>query len=193
MNLARQLPVLLLAGVGGLLPTAARAAEGGVVADLFYPLLNLGLLFVVLYFTARKPVLGFFRERRDRIESELENAAQLKAEAEAQYARWQRQLVELDSELEQIRATARERAASERERILADAQTAAERIRTDAHVAIDQELRRARKLLREEASSLSIELAGELLRGQVGDADRDRLVDEFIEKIEGPTGDEAGR
>ena len=45
-------------------------------------------------------------------------------------------------------------------------------------------MRRARDLLRAEASELAIELAGERLRQQVSDADRDRLVDEFVARIE---------
>jgi F-type H+-transporting ATPase subunit b len=79
---------------------------------------------------------------------------------------------------------AAERAAAEREHIVADANAAAERIRSDARAAVDQELRRARAELRREAAELAIEIAAQTLRTGVTDADRARLVDEFIETIE---------
>jgi F-type H+-transporting ATPase subunit b len=172
-------------------PALAAGGESG-VADLIWRVVNLALLLAVLFVLARKPIQAFFRDRRDRIKGELQSAAQLRKEAEQRYAKWQRQLVDLDAELERVRATVRERAEAERERILADARAGAERIRSDAHVAVEQELRRAREQLREEASALSIQLASELLQAQVSDADRDRLLDEFIAKIEQPSSNGSG-
>jgi F-type H+-transporting ATPase subunit b len=129
-------------------------------------------------------VRAFFAERRHRIQGELKAAEDLRAEVEARYAEWQRKLAELDAELEQLRGRARERAEAERERILAEAGVAAERIRREAQSAIEQELRRSRIQLREEAADLAVELAGSLLRTQVTEADRERLLDEFIERVE---------
>jgi len=177
-----------------LAPASALAASGSesVAWDLIWRVVNLALLLAVLFVFARKPIQAFFQGRRERIQGELQSAAQLRKEAEQRYAKWQRQLIDLDVELERIRATARERAEAERERILADARAAAERIRSDAHVAVEQELRRAREQLRDEASALSIQLASELLQAQVTDADRDRLLDEFTAKIEQPSPNGSG-
>jgi F-type H+-transporting ATPase subunit b len=154
--------------------------------DLVWRVLNLAILFAILYAFARKPLQAYFAERRDRIESDVQEAARLRKEAEERYAKWQRQLIDLDAELEKIRNTSAERAEAERRHILADATAAAERIKNDAQTAVEQELRRAREELREEAADLAIALAGESLRGHVTDADRDRLVDEFIDEIERP-------
>jgi len=177
-----------------LAPASALAASGGESAgwDLIWRVVNLTLLLAVLVVFARKPTQAFFRDRRERIQGELQSAAQLRKQAELRYAKWQRQLVDLDAELERVRATARERAEAERERILADARAAAERIRSDAHVAVEQEVRRAREQLRDEASALSIQLASELLQAQVTDTDRDRLLDEFTAKIEQPSSNGSG-
>lgn len=173
-----------------LLPSAAFASEGaaGAVGDVVVRIVNVALLLGVLWYFGRKPISAFFRERRMKIEADVEASARLRAEAEERHAHWQRKLANLDAELDQIRATARDRAEVEGQRVLEDARASAERIRRDARSAIDQELRRAREELRREASDLSVELAGDLLRRQVTDADRDRLLDEFIAKIE-PTGD----
>jgi F-type H+-transporting ATPase subunit b len=153
---------------------------------------------VIGYF-AGKPIREFFNARRATIQDDLHAAAEFRREAEVRYAKWQRKLVDLEAELEQIRATSRERAEAERERIVADANATADRIRSEATAAIEQELRRSREVLTEEAANLAVELAGNLLREHVTDADHDRLVIEFIERIErtadagGPEGAGTGR
>jgi len=164
-----------------LLAATPASAAGG---DLFYPTLNFLLLFGVLFFLLRKPLRTYFSERRATVRKDVEDAAALKKQAEERYAKWQRRLGELETELAGIRETARERAETEREHMLADARATAERIRQDAAAAVDQELRRARESLRQEASELAVELAAGILREQVTTQDRDRLLDEFIGRIE---------
>ncbi len=165
---------------------SARAAggEGAEVGTFILHALNLVLLLAVLLYFARSPLRKFFRERRERVQGEIDRATALLEDAQARLSNWQRRLVELDSELVEIRETGRRRAEQERERILTDARASAERIRREAAVAIEQELRRAREELREEAADLAIELAGELLIQELSDSDHDRLVSEFAERIE---------
>jgi F-type H+-transporting ATPase subunit b len=142
------------------------------------------ILVAVLVHFARKPIRDYFASRRSEIQSELKGAADQLSEAEATYSKWQRRLADLEAELQEIRATSSQRAEAERDKILSDAHATAERIRRDASVAVEMELRRAREELREEATQLAIELATERLEREVTDADRDRLLDEFIDRIE---------
>ncbi|HKA15354.1 MAG TPA: ATP synthase F0 subunit B [Myxococcota bacterium] len=158
----------------------AQAAEEG---GLLFPWINFGLLLAVLFYFTRKPIQAFFGDRRAAIRKELDEAAGLERRAHQRYAQWQRRLVDLERELAEIRAGAQQRAEAERASLLADARAAAERIRADAANAVEHELRRARAHLREEASQLAIELASGILRERVTDQDRDRLIDEFIERI----------
>ena len=183
MSPTRLAPALGLAPALALLAAAPAQAAGD---GLFYPTLNFVLLMSVLVLLTRKPIRAWFDARRDQIRADIESAAELKRQAEERYSTWQRKLSDLDSELAQIRATAEERAATERERLLADARASAERIRQDAATAVDQELRRAKLRLREEAAELAIELAAGVLKQQVTDRDRDQLLDEFIGRIERP-------
>jgi F-type H+-transporting ATPase subunit b len=165
---------------------AAGGGEEGVVEDLLYRVLNVAILLGVLVYFGRKPIRSFFSERRNEIRDSLAAAAEMRRRAEERYSKWQRRLVDLEAELESIRDTARERAEREREQILGDARAAAERIKHDARSAVEQELRRAREQLRDEASELAVELAAEVLREQVTTQDRKRLLDEFIQRIEQP-------
>jgi len=176
----------------GLLFATPALASGGEDAGLLYPIINLVLLIAALVYFARKPVVKFFNDRRGDIQNDLKKSSDLLAEAEAKFANWQRKLIDLEQELETIREASRQRAENERANIIADATASAKRIRADATAAIEQELRRSRAVLREEAADLALELAENLLRGQVNDGDRERLVGEFIERIEEPAANEAG-
>jgi len=170
---------------------AAGGEEHGGGEGLLFPFLNFALLVGVLFFLTRKPVQAFFAERKRNIETELDQAAELQRQAEERHAKWQRRLVGIERELDEIRRLGRERAEAEREQILADARESAARIERTARSAIEQELRRARETLRGEASNLAVDLAASLLRERVTDADRDRLLDEFIARVEQTPSDAA--
>ena len=187
--LRRIVPILLAMLPAG--PALAAGGESG-LSSFIFQVINLLILIGVIVYFGRKPIQSFFADRRDGIRDDLKEAERLHTEATERHTKWQQRLTDLDAELESIRQNARERAEAERSRILADAAASADRIRADARTAVDQELRRARDQLREEAADLAIELAGEALRGQVTDADRDRLLDEFIETV-AQTGSETPR
>ena len=190
---------LMVAAVGALFAGTAEASGGTqesaaeILKQTIYQGLNLALLLGVLFYFGRKPISKFFSSRRSGIQSELSEAADLLAQAEKRNSELQRRLVDLGSEVEGIREDAGRRAEEEADRILADARATAERIRRDAQAAVAQELRRAQSELREEAADLALEIAARKLHEQVGDADRDRLVDEFILRVEANSGEGAER
>ena len=159
-------------------------AAGNPMLELLWQAVNLAILFAVLFYFARKPLQSIFAARCEQIKGDLDAAAELLAAAEQHYAGWQRKLINLQQELDEIRATGRRRAEEEREAILADAETAADRIRRETEAVIEQELRRAQNALRDEAAVLATEIAERILREQLGGADRDRLLDEFITRIQ---------
>ncbi len=180
MNIRSAVALLVL--LHALPAYAADPSEEGLKA-LLWPAVNLVLLIAVLVYFTRKPLQAYFEKRREDIQGELQSAADQLAAAETAYAKWQRRMIDLEGELEEIRATSKQRAEAERERIIEDARATAERIRLDSMAAVELELRRAREALREEAAQLAVELAGERLLREVTDSDRDRLVDEFIDLI----------
>lgn len=151
---------------------------------MFWQVANVLLLLAVLIYFARKPVLTYLASRRDTIAKNLDGAAQLLAEASLRLAEWNQKAEKLDQEVATIRDATRRAAEAERDRILADARVTADRIRQSATAAAERELQQARESLRDEAADLAVELAAKILREQVNESDRARLVDEFIERIE---------
>jgi F-type H+-transporting ATPase subunit b len=175
--------LLLVLVLGAPAPAFAASADGH-GGDMFWQVLNVVLLLAVLIYFARKPVLSYLAERRDTIAKNLEGSAQLLAEAERRLGEWNDKAANLDREVVSIRDATRRAAEAERDRILADAQVTAERIRRSAGAVVERELQQARERLRGEAADLAVELAAKILREQVNDGDRTRLVDEFIGHIE---------
>jgi F-type H+-transporting ATPase subunit b len=160
---------------------AAGDGDGG--GGLFWQVLNVALLVGVIIYFARKPVLSYLAERRDGIANDLDSSAKLLAEAESKLSEWSAKVENIDREAAEIRDATRHAAEAERDRIVADAEVTAERIRRSASAVIDRDLQQARAALRREAADLAVELAGKLLEEQVNDADRERLLDEFIGRV----------
>jgi F-type H+-transporting ATPase subunit b len=171
---------------------AAGGGSGPSASELIWPAVNLALLLGVLFAVARKPITAYFAERREQIKNDIKSADKLLAESKKQFSEWQGKLVELEAEVQTIRDETRQRAQDERDQIVAAAHDSAERIRSDAVAAVDQELRRAQVELREEAANLAVDLAASIITEQVDDRDRDRLLDEFITRVEPATIQDSG-
>jgi F-type H+-transporting ATPase subunit b len=171
---------------------AAGGGSGPSASELIWQAVNLVLLLGVLFAVARKPITAYFAERREQIKNDIKSADKLLAESKKQFSEWQGKLVELEAEVQTIRDETRQRALDERDQIVAAAHDSAERIRADAVAAVDQELRRAQVQLREEAANLAIDLAASMITEQVDDRDRDRLLDEFITRVEPATIQDSG-
>lgn len=166
-----------------LAPATAFAAEGAGLRELLWHTFNLGILVAIIVYFARKPLRDVMTTRRTQIEDELQHARADLERAETQLSEWQQRMNALDAELDGIRGAVRAQAESERDRILADAESGAGRIRANAAAAVEQEARRARDLLRTESAELALGRAGDLIRQRIGEGDRDRLFDEFLNRL----------
>jgi F-type H+-transporting ATPase subunit b len=177
----------LFAAIVFLAPLVARAAEEGHAVDPMthvWQALNLLILIGAIVYFGRGPIRAFMADRRQNIEQGIASAQSELAVAERRLAECNQRVDALGTEIEEIKRSVRAQAENERDRLIADARNAADRIRRDAQLAVEQEGRRAREDLRAEAAEMAVRLAGTLLERQVGDADRSRLVDEFVASIE---------
>jgi F-type H+-transporting ATPase subunit b len=160
------------------------AAEAEHQKEFIYEWVNLILLIAVLCYFARKPVSEYLAARRDTIARNISSSEQLLKDAERKLAEWNARAARLDADVAMILESTRKGAEAEKATILAAAEATAARIRQSAGGVVDRELRTARVALRKEAAELAVTLAASLLHQHTTDADRNRLVDEFIAKIE---------
>jgi len=146
-------------------------------------LLNSAVLYYLLVRFAKKPIADALKSRKATILRGMEEAAQMKSEAEAQFAEYERKLATVDQEIERVRSEMRAAGESERKRILADAREKHVRMERDAQTLIGQELKAAREGLLAEMTRTALRSAEATLRTKVTAADQSRLAEDYLAGI----------
>lgn len=162
----------------------AFAAEGGHSPEsLFWPVANFAIFMGVIIYFLLKPAKGFLARRRDAVRSAIEEAKQAKEMAEAKYLEYEEKLKQVAKEAEEILTYSSKEGELERKRIIANAAKVTERMKKEIKIAATRELEKARSVLKEEAVTLSLEAAEQLLKDTISDADQERLTKEYIKKM----------
>jgi len=146
-------------------------------------LLNSAILYWLLIRFAKKPVADFLKSRKTTILRGMEEAGQMKKEAEARLAEYEQKLANVDQEIERVRQDMRSAGQSERKRILAEAKEKRTRMERDAQTLIGQELKAARDNLLSEMSRAALRSAESTLRTKVTLGDQSRLAEEYLTGI----------
>lgn len=153
-----------------------------------FALINFGLLIILLVKFAGKPISSYLGERHDKVKSDLEVAARLRAEAESRLAEIQAKTKNLDGELAELKAAVRKDAELEKNRIISAAQAEAVRIAENAERTLQQEVERVKRDLEVEAINAALSAADKLLKQEVTAGDRQRINDEYLDQISGTEG-----
>ena len=151
-------------------------------------LLNFGvLLFILIYFGGRA-LSKAFRGRHNQLKTDIESAANQRAQAEQRLREQDARLANLEQELAALRAVVKEEGMRERIRLLAGADEKAKRIQDETRFQLDQQVKEAELLLRAEVASASVRLAEELVRKSLNTDDQRRLAQEFVAGFDAPVG-----
>jgi F-type H+-transporting ATPase subunit b len=145
--------------------------------------INLVVLIGLYYFLGKKPIANALVERRDEIAKQIEEAQQMKSEAEARAKKYQSQLERLEEELTTARAALVEAGKGERDRMVRDAEEKAARMQKDAEFLIEQEMKQLRQDLRKETVDMAVAAAEELLKKRITADDQQRLADEYLKDL----------
>lgn len=141
---------------------------------------NFLLLVALLVTMGRKPVARFLSERKREVEEGLKQAASLKAEAEKKLAEYTERLEQLDGEMASLRAEMVKAGEAERDRIVAEAEKKAARMRTETRFLIEQRMKQVERELRREAVDASIAAARQVLEEKTNESDRQRLAQAYL-------------
>jgi F-type H+-transporting ATPase subunit b len=140
------------------------------------------LLFVIVKFS-KKPFKDFLQKRRDAVKEKLDEAERLLREAAEARARYEEKLAGLAAEIDAFRSSIVEAMEKEKKKVLDEARLLAARIREQARLAYEQEMREAMEKVRGEVASQTIEAAAARVREIFKKDDHDRMVEEFISKV----------
>ena len=135
-----------------------------------------------LYWMLAAKIKEFFVGRRQDIKDSLEKAARQKNEAEAKFREYSEKIDKASAEIDGIFEMIKAQGVVEKQKIIADAEKVAKKIKEDSHLRTEQELKKASDQLRAEAVRLSVQMAEEILRRNITVHDHETIVREYMEK-----------
>jgi F-type H+-transporting ATPase subunit b len=161
----------------------AAGTGQGISGEVFWQLISFVLMVVLLARFLKKPLRSFLGQRQEAIKNSFEEAARKEHESQTQHQDWERKLGLMSQEIADLHQRISQEGEAERKRILEHALEEGDRIRKQAQVAAEQEVKKARAALRKEMVDLSVELAEKILQEATQPQDQERLVKEFIGKM----------
>jgi len=169
---------------------AANAEHGeltfvGLLNDRVFQgtVINFLVLVGLLVWVIRKKGNPALAARRAEVEEELAEAQRIRAEAEQRHRETATRLEKLDQEMAQIRHDMVKAGEAERDRIVAQAEEKAARMRKDTSFLIEQQIKQLRKELTQQAANAAVLAAQELLQEKTTASDQDQLAEAYLDRL----------
>ena len=177
----------LVFALGGFAWASSDGGHGGVHNAWLkidtWKVLNFGILAVVGFFLARKPVAKFFSSRAKSIEEEINELELKKADAQKKLAEYQTKFKNLDQESKQIVEDYIKQGEEAKQRIIAQAEEQAEKLEDMAKRNIEQEFKLAKAKLQQQIVEKALAKAEEVIIASISSDDQDKLVDQYLKKV----------
>lgn len=165
-----------------------EAAKGFLgVPTLVWQVTNLAAFLALLWYFLKKPVAEFFGSRRTEVARALEKADEDRRRAEALAGELEQRLAQIETELVNMKETARKDAEAEHAALLKQTEEDAARFLKRAAAEADNRVRAARVELTAYAGDLAVEVAREILAQNVTPDDEKRLVAEGVSELSAGT------
>jgi F-type H+-transporting ATPase subunit b len=166
----------------------ASSGEGGSLSheklmDLLWRTLNFAGLLAILILALKKPIANGLNGRRQAIIERFDDLEAQKTEAERIYKEYEARLSKIDEEVESIISSAVKQGETEKVRIIEDANRAAGDIQRQAEMAIQHELTEAKLRLRSEIAEQAVQMAEDLIKENLKDADQAKMVENYLDKV----------
>jgi F-type H+-transporting ATPase subunit b len=165
-------------------PTAKNPAHHGWPPPFGFALINFAIFLAVMWRLAWKPLKGFLLQRHDGIAHDLDEAAALRAEAEATLKQYQSKIAGIDREIETLLASIQREAEQEKARIMANAEADAKRLKLEAERQIAAEIDAARRELRRGVIEAAVAAADQTLRQNIGADDQRKMAERYVADVE---------
>ncbi|MEJ2031596.1 MAG: F0F1 ATP synthase subunit B [Deltaproteobacteria bacterium] len=153
--------------------------------DFLWRVMNFAVLMVLLVKFLAKPIGNALSGRRQGIQDQFEDLEARRAEAEQLYKEHEGKLATLDQEVQKIIAAAKAQGELEKERIIGEANRAADDIKRQAEMAVQHEFAEAKRKLREEVAEQASVMAEGIISKNLQGADQAKLIEEYLNTVEG--------
>jgi F0F1-type ATP synthase membrane subunit b/b' len=168
---------------------SGQGEHGWDTTALVASFVNFVILIGVFVYLFKDKLNVFLRERKAEVANALSEAARLKAEAEAKHKEYTERMAKLDQELAQIKQDVIAAGIKERDRIMAEAEHKAARMRQEAHFLVEQQVKQLRGELAREAIDGAIAAAEALLLKSTTSYDQQRLAQDYLNALSNNQGE----
>ena len=151
--------------------------------DVLLTAVAIFILFFVLSYLLFNPVREMLEKRKKKISDELQEAEKSLHEAEAMRVEYDAKMASAKEEANEILDDARKKAIKNRNEILQEARTDANRLKERAKAEIEQEKVHARDDLKNEMVDIAALLAEKAVSGNMNPEIQEQLVNETLQEI----------
>lgn len=146
-------------------------------------LVNFLIFAGLLYKYAGGPTTEFFKNRRETLIADLDEARNLREEAEARLEEYTARLDALEDERKKLLEEYHEQGEREKKRIIEEAKHQVEKMRADAEVTIDQEVKKAVANLERQVVDLAVGMAEKMAQDKLDAGKQKSLVDDYVNEL----------
>ena len=152
-------------------------------SEFIWTIINFLVFITLLKVLFYKPVTEMLRKRREEIETNLENAAKNRAEAEELRKKYHEEMASARGQAQEIVASAQKAGLEAKEKIESEARDRAAKELEKAKEAIRREKDSALAELRQEVAGLAIMAAGKVIDKTLTMEEHGRLAREFVQEV----------
>jgi len=158
----------------------------GILHDTHFwaAVINFTLLLLVLRKLGGKGISEFLKTRRATMEASINEAAEIKAKAEAKHQEYTARLATLDAEMNKLKTDLEAAAVADSKRITAEAEETAKRARVETESLIEQHAQALASEVRREVVEAAVLAAQQVIAQSVNGGDQQKLADGFRQRIE---------
>lgn len=152
-------------------------------ATIIAQVVNFLVLVVILRALAYEPVAKMLKQRSDKIQDSLDQAAADRKAAEQTLAQYKTQLADANKRAQEIVDRAELTARQEREALVAETKREIERMKATAQAEIQNERNRAFEEMKAEIVTLSLQAAEKIVAKNLSSKENDKLINDFISEL----------
>ncbi len=130
-----------------------------------------------------KPINEVLNKRREAADAQIREAQTARQEADAIKSEYEQNMAAAREQANEIVARAQKTASDQSDEILAKAGEEARAIRAKAQADIEQERKNAVSEMKNEISSVAMDIAGKVIEREISPEDHRKLIEEFIENV----------
>ncbi len=180
---ATVLLILLLLFCVGSAYAAGDSLSPEKLKDLLWRVMNFAVLMFILIKFGAKPIGAALSGRREQIKEEIEDLENKRGEAEKSYKEFESKLAGMEGEIDTIVEKAVAQAEIEKEKIIESAHKAAEDIKRQAEMAIQNEIVTVRRSLKNEMADQATTMAEEIIIKNLTPEDQNKIIEDYLNKV----------